>query len=166
MRPITSLSLHTDSDFFAKIQRELDGKATDYSKNGIGYLVFIFPNQDPEKLIFRSGNVFREESPASAEAIYVKHRRQFTDARTDWNLYLEGGQASERYFISYKGVRFETNHGIPIAVITYPDIFIGVLKGNVFVVLDYSSYRSVSNYVETINGDVLYMAGLLAKSGP
>jgi hypothetical protein len=48
---------------------------------------------------------------------------------------------------------------------TTPDIFIGILKQNVFIVIGYTSSRSGSDYVRTINGNAAYVAELLAKAG-
>jgi len=163
LTPITSLRLNAGSDFLAGIQRQLGGAAADWSKNGVGYLVFRPPNPDPDHQVFRSVNVFREDSVMKAREIYAHQREEFTNG--DWKLYFEKGKAPEMWFISYEGVRFDTNHGIPTGLNTKPDIFIGILKQNVFIVIGYTSVRNDSDYIHTINGDVAYVADLLAKAG-
>jgi hypothetical protein len=162
LNPITSLRFNAGPDFLARIQRQLGGAAADWSKNGVGYLVYRLPNPDPDSQVFRSVNVFREDSATKAHGIYVDQREQFTDR--DWKLYLEKGKAPEMWFISYEGVRFDTNHGIPMGLNTSPDIIIGILKQNVFIVIGYTSPNG-SDYIQTINGDVAYVAELLAKAG-
>jgi hypothetical protein len=162
VKPITSLRFTAGPDFLEGIQRHLGGNAADWSKNGVGYLVFQPPNPDPDHRIFRSVNVFREESLLKAQEIYADQRQQFTGL--DWKLYLEQGDAAEKWFISYKGTRFDTNHGMPVWVNTKPEIFIGILKQNVFIVISYTAYASSSGYIQTINKDVRYVADLLPKA--
>ena len=129
-------------------------------------MVFAIPGSDRDKRVYRSASLYREETDATADEDYSRYRREFTDASMDWNwkLYREEGQGSERSFVSYQGVRIDTVHGVPIWLITDPHVLIGVLKGNIFVVIDYSSYRRAPDYIETINGDVRYIAALLAKA--
>lgn len=164
LTPITSLRLSAGPDFLAGIQRQLGGDAADWSKNGVGYLVFHPPDlkSDPEHLIFRDANVYREESPAAAQQIYAQQRRTFTDS--DWKLYFETGDGAEKWFISYKGTRFDTNHGMPVWVNAKPEIFIGILKQNVFIVVAYTAYGSAPDYVQTINKDVRWVADLLSRA--
>jgi hypothetical protein len=162
IKPITSLRLTAGPDFLEAIQRHLGGRAADWSKNGVGYLVFQPPNPDPGHRIFRSLNVYREDSLQKAQEIYADQRQQFTGL--DWKLYLKQGDAAEKWFFSYKGTRFDTNHGMPVWVSAKPEIFIGILKQNVFIVISYTAYASGSDYIQTINNDVRYVADLLSKA--
>lgn len=109
---------------------------------------------------------FREDSPIKAQEIYANQRREFTssDSGNNWKLYREEGDAAKKWFISYQGVRLDTNHGIPMGIITKPEIFIGILKQNVFIVISYTAYDSSWNYVRTINQDIRYVADLLLKA--
>jgi hypothetical protein len=164
LKPITSLRFTAGPEFLDGIQRQLGGSAADWSKNGVGYLVFHPPKSasDPDHRIFRDVNVYREESPVKAQEIYADQRQQFTGS--DWKLYLEKGDAAEKWFISYKGTRFDTNHGMPVWVNAKPEIFIGILKQNVFIVVGYTAYASGSDYIQTINNDVRWVADLLSKA--
>ena len=47
---------------------------------------------------------------------------------------------------------------------TNPDIYVGVLKQNVFIEASYTAYTSVSNYIQTINKDIRFAADLLSKA--
>src|SRR5947209_19585610 len=42
--------------------------------------------------------------------------------------------------------------------ITKPEIFIGILKQKVFILISYTAYESSWNYVQTINQDIRYVA--------
>lgn len=162
VKPITALRFTAGPDFLGRIQRQLGGNAADWSTNGVGHLVFRLPTPHPGDLIFRDFNVFRENSVEKTQEIYVHHRQDFTGS--DWKLYLEQGDGPEKWFISYKGIRFDTNHGMPVGVNTKPEIFIGILKQNVFIVISYTAYASSWNYIQTINTDVRYVADLLSKA--
>lgn len=164
MSPITSLRLTAGSGFLSGIQRQLGGTAADYSKDGVGHLVFHPPDSesDPDQLIFRDANVYRQEDPALAREIYAEQRRQFTDS--DWILYTEKSDSESKWFISYKGTRFDTNHGMPVWVNAKPEIFIGILKQNVLIVVAYTAYGSAPDYVQTINKDVRWVADLLSRA--
>lgn len=163
VKPITSLQFIAGPDFLAKIQRHYDGKTYDQSWHGAGVLVIPLPSPDPDNRIFRSLNVYREASLLKAQATYAEQKVDFTHS-DDWNLYVEQGTAAERSFISYKGTRLDTNHGIPIAVDTKPEIFIAVLKQNVVITISYTAYVSRSDYIQTINNDVRFVADLLSKA--
>lgn len=164
LKPITSLRFTAGPDFLDRIRRQLGGSAADWSKNGVGYLVFHPPKSDADSDhgIFRDVNVYREESPLKAQEIYGDQKRQFTGS--EWKLYLEQGGGPEKWFISYKGTRFDTNHGMPVWLNAKPEIIIGILKQNVFIVIAYTAYASGSDYVQTINKDVHYVAELLTKA--
>ena len=90
LKPITSLRFTAGPDFLDGLQRQLGGSAADWSKNGVGYLVFHPPTSasDSDHRIFRDVNVYREESAVKAQEIYAD-QRQFTGS--DWKLYLERG---------------------------------------------------------------------------
>lgn len=80
------------------------------------------------------------------------------------SLYLEKSDATEQWFISYKRTRFDTNHGMPVSLNAKPEIFIGTLKKNVFIVIAYTTYESDSDYIQTINKDIRWVADLLSKA--
>jgi hypothetical protein len=82
----------------------------------------------------------------------------------NWKLYREQGTASEKWFTSYQGAHFDTNHGMPVWWDTNPDIYVGVLKQNVFIEVSYTAYTSSSNYIQTINKDIRLAADLLSKA--
>ncbi len=107
----------------------------------------------PDASFYRDINVYREDNFAKAQDIYSQQRLTFTNS--DWRLYRKQGEGDEKFFISYKRVRFDTNHGIPMGVDTKPEIFIGILKQNVFVVIAYTAYSGGSDYIQTINKDIL-----------
>jgi hypothetical protein len=165
VKPVTSLRLNTGADFFDKIHAQLSGPVYDYSKNGIGYIVYRIAPQtldSPNIEVFRDINVYRTSTPEQAQEIYAKHRLDF--ASHDWKLYREQGDGTEKWFIGYKGTRFDTNHGIPLGLNTKPEILIGVLKQNLFIVISHTAYSRDAEYVQTINGDIRFTANLLSKS--
>jgi len=53
---------------------------------------------------------------------------------------------------------------MPVWVNTKPEIFIGIMKQNVFIVISYAAYASGSDYIQTINKDVRYVADLQSKA--
>jgi hypothetical protein len=162
LRPLTTLKISAGPDLLSRVQRELGSSD---NPGDVGALVVKAPNPDPERLIFRSIGLYRENTLSAAQQIYSRHRQQFTDSAMDWKLYSESVDAADRAFISYKGIRFDANHGIPIGVNTKPEILIGVLRQNLFVVVSYTAHRSAPDYVRTINSDVEYVARLLARAG-
>jgi hypothetical protein len=149
LRPITSLQFAAGPDFLNRIQRQLGGRAADWSKNGVGYLVYRLPNPEPATPIYRNIDVYREDSLTTAQEIYGHNRQVFTTPSSggSWKLYREQGTEAEKWFISYQEAHFETNHGIPMWWNTKPDIYIGVLKQNVFIEISYSAYASSSSYI-------------------
>ena len=165
LRPITSLQFTAGPDFLDRIQRQLGGMAADWSKNGVGYLVYRLPNADPGTPIYRNVDVYREDSLPKAQEIYAHNRQVFTTS-ANWKLYREQGAAAEKWFISYQEAHFETNHGMPMWWNTKPDIYVGILKQNVFIEISLSDYAfaSSSNYTQTINKDIRFAADLLARA--
>ena len=57
VKPITSPEFTAGPDFLARVQRQFDGRAADWSKNGVGYLVYRIPNSRPGVEILRDVNV-------------------------------------------------------------------------------------------------------------
>jgi hypothetical protein len=53
---------------------------------------------------------------------------------------------------------------MPVGWITKLDIYVGVLKQNVFIEVTYTAYTSSSNYIQTINKDIRFAADLLSKA--
>ncbi len=109
-------------------------------------------------------DVYRENSLLKAQGIYEHNRRLFTTPGSgqSWKLYREEGAGAERWFVSYQEAHFETNHGIPIWWNIQPDIYVGVLKQNVFIEISYTAYTR-ANYIPTINKDIRFAADLLVK---
>jgi len=162
IKPITSLRLNAGPDFLANVLHQI-GSTLPLGEPDC--VVIHPPGDDPNHLIVHAVDVYREKDAATASQIYSKHRNRFTNAEADWKLYVDEGQGSERHFISYKGVRFDTNHAIPVAVNTKPEVVIEIQKENVLVVVSYTAYSGGSDYVQTINRDVVYAAAILAKAG-
>jgi hypothetical protein len=166
VRPITSLQFAAGPDFLNRIQKQLGGRAADWSRNGVGYLVYRLPNPQPNTPIYRNVDVFREDGLPKAQEIYERNRLSFTTAGSgqSWKLYREEGAGAEKWFVSYQEAHFETNHGIPMWWNTKPDIYVGVLKQNVFIEVSYSSYSSSSDYIQTINKDIRFAGELLRNA--
>jgi len=175
VRPITSLRLNAAPDFLSRIQAQLGGRAADWSRNGVGYLVYRLPNPDPDVPIFRNIDVYLEDNLKkqyvyddfrSVQEVYVHMREVFTTPGSgqNWKLSREQGTSPEKWFLSYQGAHFDTNHGMPVWWDTNPEIYIGVLKQNVFIEVTYTAYTSRSNYIQTINQDIRFAADLLSKA--
>ena len=166
--PITSLHFTAGPGFLDRVQRQLGGNAADWSKNGVGYLVYRLPNHDQNTQIFRNIDVYREDSVPKTQEIYEHNRKVFTTPGSGqfWRLYREGGAGVEKWFISYQEAHFETNHGKPVWWSNSPDIYIGILKQNVFIEVSYTGYFPSSNadYIQGINEDIRFAADLLSKA--
>lgn len=162
--PITTLHFAAGPDFLARVQLQLQGRASDWSQHSVGTLVYRIPNADPSVGINRSVNIFRQESQEEAQAVYAHQKQVFTssNAGDNWKLYREAGDVAEKWFISYQGLRMDTNHGMPVGIIAKPDIFIGILKQNVVIVITYTAFDPSWNYVRTINRDIQYVADILS----
>lgn len=166
VRPLTSLHLTANADFLTRVQKQLGGGAADYSKNGVGYLVYRVPDTDPNAAIFRNIDVYREDSVLKAQEIYARNRRDFTTpgAGQNWKLYREEGTATGKWFIGYQGGRFDTNHGMPVWSDMDPDVYIGVLKQSIYVEVSFTAYGGSSHYIQTMNKDICFAADLLSKA--
>ncbi len=166
VRPITSLRLATNADFLTRVQKQLGGGAADYSKNGVGYLVYRVPDNGPNAAIFRNIDVYREDSVLKAQEIYARNRRDFTTpgAGQNWKLYREESTATGKWFIGYQGGHFDTNHGMPVRWDMDPDVYIGVLKQNVYVEVSFTAYTGSSDYIQTMNKDICFAADLISKA--
>jgi hypothetical protein len=167
VKPITSLEFTAGPDFLNRVQRQLGGRAADWSKNGVGHLVYRLP-RDRDTPIFRNFDVFREDSVPKAEEIYADNRKTFTTPGSgeSWKLYREQGTGAEKWFISYQEAHFATSHGIPMWWDNSPDIYVGVLKQNVFIEIAYTTYFPSWDwsYTRTINKDIRFAADLLSKA--
>ena len=53
---------------------------------------------------------------------------------------------------------------MPVWVNAKPEIFIGILKQNVFIVVGYTAYAWDSDYIQTINNNIRWVADLLSKA--
>jgi len=168
VRPITSPRFTAGSDFLDRVQRQLGGAAADWSKNGVGHLVYRRPNHGQDTQIFRNVDVFREDSVPKAQEIYAQNREVFTTRGSgqNWKLYREQGAGAEKWFASYEEAHFETNHGVPMWWSNSPDIYVGVLKQNVFIEVSYTAYMPSWkwNYIQTINEDIRFAGDLLSKA--
>jgi hypothetical protein len=168
VRPITSLQFTAGPDFLDRVQGQLGGAAADWSKNGVGNLVYRRPNQGQDTQIFRNVDVFREDSVPKAQEIYAHNREVFTTPGSgqNWKIYREQGAGAEKWFASYEGAHFETNHGMPVWWSNSPDIYVGVLKQNVFIEVTYSAYMPSWNwnYIPAINEDIRFAGDLLSKA--
>jgi hypothetical protein len=111
-------------------------------------------------------DIYREDSLSKAHDICEHNRQVFTTPGSgqSWKLYREQGAGTEKWFVRYQEAHFETNHGIPMWWNTKPDIYIGVLKQNVFIEVSYSSYSSSSDYMQTINKDIRFAGDLLRNA--
>jgi hypothetical protein len=162
--PITSVVVSAGPDFFDRVRRELvlDGIPPPVAREGQDGLVIDMPNRKPDT--WRRLNLHREDTPARAQQVYASYRKLFTDPKGDWVLHLESGSAPEQHFISYRGARWNTTHGIPLWRDTQPDILIGVLRHDVFIAIHYSLERGQRDYVREVNSDIRYAADLLARA--
>jgi hypothetical protein len=166
VRPITSLQFTAGPDFLNRVQRQLGGGAADWSKNGVGHLVYRLP-RDRDTPIFRNFDVFREDSVAKAQEIYAHNREVFTTPGSGeyWKLYREQGAGAEKWFISHQEAHFDTNHGMPVWWDNGPDIYVGVLNQNVFIEISYSAFPSWDwSYTRAINKDIRFAADVLSKA--
>jgi hypothetical protein len=166
VRPITSLQLTAGPDFLNRIQKQLGGRAADWSKNGVGYLVYRLPNPDPNVKITAMSMCIVKTAyrRLGRSTLTIGKCLQRPGSGQNWKLYREQGTASEKWFTSYQGAHFDTNHGMPVWWDTNPDIYVGVLKQNVFIEVSYTAYTSSSNYIQTINKDIRLAADLLSKA--
>lgn len=114
--------------------------------------------------VFRHIELWQSQTSDGASAKYLSYKTLFTDKSDDWRLYKEDGVAHNKYFISYKTARWDSNHGIPTHVYSYPEIIVGMVKQNLFIVISYTGYRDGLDYVHDINEDIVYVRDLLQTS--
>jgi len=160
--PLVGLELGEGYRQIERVKEKLRGEFYEQNTHDGGTRLIIPRRQDGA--IYRSIELHQFQKREGALEEYLSYRATFTEGLSR-RLYLERGSQFERYFISYATTRFDTNHGIPMGIITAPEILIGVLKQNLFVSVSYSSYRSRLrwglDYVPRINEDIEYARDLL-----
>ena len=129
-------------------------------KNGISIqLINGFPQWDEE--VFQQIALFQYSTMAESEAEYQSYKNTFTESSED-RLYKEFGDESNKYFIAYKVIHFNRNHGIPMGFINHPDIIICFKKNNYFLYTSYSTYSdNKPDYVTHINSNLIYLSEAL-----
>lgn len=121
-------------------------------------------NRSNDDHVYRYFTMFQFSTINEALGEYKSYKNMFTDRLYSWRLYKQEGNENDKYFISYKTTRFDYNHGIPCGINISPEILIGFLKNNLFIVVSYTGYANYDDYVNEINEDILYVSKLL-KNG-
>jgi hypothetical protein len=163
--PIFSIELSGDLEQLENIKKLLPSVIAHRKVRGGEMLLFGTPNNKKDPMIYRKVQISRFDTNQGAIDEYQLNKRTFTQG-ADWKLYKEEGSETNRYFSAYKAPWVNTNHGIPIGVITSPKILIAFLKRNILVVISYDSYCSDSDtdYIREVNEDILYVSDILKKS--
>jgi hypothetical protein len=163
--PIYAMQLAGDVKDVESIRKLLPSGTTYRAEKGSEMLIIIPPHAPQSGLsnpVFRSVEIYRSDTRSAARTEYEDNKRTFT--RGDWKLYQEQGSDSNKYFSAYKAPWMNTNHGIPVGVITSPEILIGFLKENVVIIVSYTAYRDDTDYVKEVNEDILWVSDLLKRS--
>lgn len=77
--------------------------------------------------------IFRCNTKDEAQQQYDSHKATFMEGGSACRMYRERNTNGNMYYAAYKRIRFDYNHGIPYRVINHPDIWIGFLNGNYFI---------------------------------
>jgi hypothetical protein len=115
-----------------------------------------------KKQVYRQIEISRFMSDSAALVYYHMYEKDFT--RGDWRPFKRDGSGANRYFSGYRPPWMDTNHGIPVGVVDYPDILVAYLKRNVVIVVAYNDYVDAPNYVADMNADIVFVADLVKRS--
>ncbi len=121
--------------------------------------IVIYPLNDTNEDTDRYIEIYKFLSNENAIKEYESYKKELLE--WDYNNLYEDESGNNKYFISYKTVRFHTDHGIPIRIDTSPDLSLWFLKNNVFIMITYEWYRNYGNYIYDINSDIMYVSDIL-----
>jgi hypothetical protein len=115
--------------------------------------------------IFRGIEIWPYENADEALNQYDEYKKTFSHGSSA-HIYKEEHRGKNRYYIIYKGIRFDTNHGIPYAVDNDPELSLGFLINNYFVYISYTKYSTYENklaetYIQDINNDIVTTSNFL-----
>lgn len=161
--PIFSIQLKNDFQHIERIKNLLPSEITYNKGNGGDTFLFSSPLSKDDSRIYRNIEISSYDSRAKA-AIEYSNNKKILSYDSSWRLYKEAGNEENKYFSSYKALRINKNHGIPIGIITYPEILVVFQKRNLVIVIEYTSYRDDNDYIKKINEDISYVGGLFQKS--
>ncbi len=116
---------------------------------------------DTIKDIFRGIEIWQFATTNEALEKYLDYQKTFKkDASA--RIYKEKKQFDNRYFIIYKTIRFDYNHGIPYKINNDPELNLGFLINKYFVFISYTKYsngqKTPEFYKSDINNDIIYVS--------
>ena len=169
-----NLKLHDDSNLFILLSKNDSALARKYNCSLNHQLEFgmnahgqyndwinIPATNDTINGIFRGIEIWQFATTNDALVKYQDYRKTFKkDASA--RIYKEEKQSDNKYFIIYKTIRFDYNHGIPYKIDNDPELMLGFLMNSYFVFISYTKYSSVQktseNYVSDINNDINHVS--------
>jgi len=161
--PLSAIELDSDVESLLTVAALAPEDATHRHEFGVEFVGFRSPRRGAEAHVYRSIHIQRLATADAAFAKYEKDKATFSSEH--FRLYEEGGRPGNRYFLAYKVPWTSTNHGIPVGVVTGPEILFQTQKRNVVAEVSYSSYRNDKlDYVPEIDADIAYLADLLRRS--
>jgi hypothetical protein len=164
--PLTRLTAQATDQLVPRIKQDL-GLPERHPMNPFarpGSVVFNPPDADTARLIFRSVDLLYSETINETSAEFDKYRTTFGNKEQQWLVFREAGEPPDRHFISFKGVRWETNHSIPYAVNTKPEILVAVQKNNLFISVSFTAFLGGTDYVRTMNADIQFVARVIERA--
>ena len=151
-----SIVILNDSNFVKKYNCQIKGLYENW--------ISIPATNDTIKGIFRDIEIWQFEKNSDALKKYLSYKNTFLDD-TSAKLYKEEKQEKNRYFIIYKGIRLNYNHGISIGIYNDPELRLGFLLNKYFISISYTDFRTDKKkkacYVCDINNDILLVSKIL-----
>jgi hypothetical protein len=160
--PVYALQLNGDLKDLDAMAKLLPDSTTHRTEGKHEMLIFASPIDTADREIFRSVEISKFESDSAALVYYESYVTTF--GRRDWRVFKNEGTGANRFFSSYRPPWMNTNHGIPVGVIDYPDILVTFLKKNVVIAVSFTAYRDAPHYVAEMNSDIVYVADLMKRS--
>ena len=152
-----STIIFSDSNFVKKYNCRLGGLGGLYEN-----WISVPPTNDTIKDIFRNIEIHQFKKYDDALKRYLYSKKTID---TSERLYKEEKQGANRYFIIYKRIRLDYNHGIPCGIYNDPELSLGFLLNKYFISISYADYRYDKKkkvcYVCDINNDILLVAKIL-----
>jgi len=128
------------------------------------WIISIPPTNDTIEGIYRHIVIGQYEKYDDALKRYL-YSKEASTIDTAARIYKEEKQGANGYFITYKRIRLDYNHGIPCGISNYPELNLGFLLNKYFISISYTDYRYDKKkkvcYVCDINNDILLVSKIL-----
>jgi hypothetical protein len=172
--PLFDLQLPSDTNLFILLSKNDSALARKYNCRLIHQLelgmnahgqyndwIDIPSTNDTIKNIFRGIEIWQFATSKGAVERYMDYRKIFKEDASA-RIYEEKSQLDKKYFMIYKTVRFDYNHGIPYKIYNDPELMLGFLINKYCVFISYTKYtfgqKTPEYYKSDINNDIIYVS--------